>query len=220
MHIYANTLLPIPNDVVLDKRLRNVVDHERLVGEHLHKLLRHCEVLRVDEDVVGEIVLLQKTDSTQKVLAKEEGVVRFILNLSCYYNTEAVRCDGHPSAGGSVRRTQATVRVRDDVYALVDILRTKIHPSDNALDYVRILFRQIQKELCFFFRLASLYRHSPIHPVATDATFQLRRKEVSAQRLHVLVQPGKGLRVTTLPVILPRVRKSKSVGARRYEGLT
>ena len=139
MHIYANTLLPIPNDVVLDKRLRNVVDHERLVREHLHKLLRHCEVLRVDKDVVGEIVLLQKTDSTQKVLAKEEGVVRFILNLSCYYNTEAVRCDEHPSAWGSVRRTQATVRVRDDAYALVDILRTKIHPSDNPEGTVFLL---------------------------------------------------------------------------------
>ena len=169
IHIYANALLPIPDDVVLDKRLRNVVDHEQLVREHLHELLRHCEVFRVDEDVVGEIVLFQKMDSTQKVLAKKESVVWFILNLSCYYNAESARYDEHPSVWGSARRTQATVGVRDDAYALVDILRTKIHPSNNPLDYVRVLFRQIQKELCLFFRLASLHSHSSVHPVTTDA---------------------------------------------------
>ena len=89
----------------------------------------------------------------------------------------------------------ATVTVRDDAYSFVDILRAEIHPTNDALDHLRVLVSQIQKELCFFFRLASLHSDGPVHSIATDATFQLRRKEVSTQRFHVLVQPGKGLGV-------------------------
>lgn len=217
---YTHALLPVADDVVLDEGLRDVVDHERLVREHLHELLCHGEVLRVDEDVVGEVVLLQKANATQKVLAEEKGVVRFVLYLPYYLTVETAQCDGYPSAWRSSRRRRATVKVRDDAYSLIDVLRAKIHPSHDALDYVRVLLSQVQKELCFFLRLASLHSYRSVHSVATDAGFQLRGKKVSSQRLHVLVQPGKGLGVVASSTVLPPVHRSKSADARRCEGST
>lgn len=78
---HAYSLLPLTNDMVLDKGLCDVVDHEGLVGELLHELLRHLEMLGVDEDVVREVVLLKQLDSPQERGTQEEFVVGLVLNL-------------------------------------------------------------------------------------------------------------------------------------------
>ena len=67
---YANALLPLSDDVVLNEGFRDVVDDKRLVWELRYEFLGHLQVLRVDEDIVGQVVLLQKANATKEVLAQ------------------------------------------------------------------------------------------------------------------------------------------------------
>lgn len=67
---YANALLPLSDDVVLNEGFRDVVDDKRLVRELRYEFLGHLQVLRVDEDIVGQVVLLQKANATKEVLAQ------------------------------------------------------------------------------------------------------------------------------------------------------
>lgn len=44
--------------MVLDEGLGDVVNHERLIWEQLYELFGHSQVLRIDQDIVSEIVFL------------------------------------------------------------------------------------------------------------------------------------------------------------------
>ena len=56
--------------MVLNEGFCDVVDNKRLVRELRYEFLGHLQVLRVDEDIVGQVVLLQKANATKEVLAQ------------------------------------------------------------------------------------------------------------------------------------------------------
>ena len=55
---HSHALLPFSHDMVLDEGLGDVVNHERLIWEQLYELFGHSQVLRIDQDIVSEIVFL------------------------------------------------------------------------------------------------------------------------------------------------------------------
>ena len=78
---YTNVGFPLSDNVVLDEGFGDVINHKGLLGEQFDELLRNLQMLRVHQDVVCEIVLLQQSDAIQKGLAKQELIIGFILNL-------------------------------------------------------------------------------------------------------------------------------------------
>lgn len=176
---YANALLPLSDNVVLNEGFRDVVDDKRLVRELRYEFLGHLQVLRVDEDIVGQVILLQKANTTKEVLAQQKLIVRFILDLSFEKEDIDLRYGELPQASLVSSTAQAIWNTWNKVtYFFLNIISAEIHPSHNTTDHFRILLSKPQQKVCLLFGLASLNGYRSIHSVSFEMVLQFWRQEV------------------------------------------
>lgn len=213
---YANPILPLSHDVVLNEGLCDVVDDEGLFREERDELGRCLQLLGVDEDIVGQIVLLEERNTAEKVRAEKELVIRLILHLGL-----RIQRKPHDVAHAHellVLRPKGQLQVREEKesHSVLHVLGTQIHPSHDTHNHILVLFSEVQEELCFFFALSCLHGNRPVHSVAAQKGAQVGGEEIPPKRLHVLIQPRKRLMITLTEGNVPRAHSSKSAGVRRF----
>src|SRR6185436_19513583 len=108
----------------LDVRLRDVIDDEALLWESANELQRGREPSRIDQDVVRELELAERSDPALEVRAKQE-VIRLGLD--------------------DVAKADQLGLVRKLFYRGAHVGRAEVDPPHHALDEV-VLARKPQVE--------------------------------------------------------------------------
>ena len=131
----ADTLRPGIDLAALDRRLGQMIKHEALAWETLHKLGGDGKVFGVDQDIVSKIELLKRGNSPQKFWLQQEPVVR--LTLHDVADPDELRIPG------KVFQLRTNVR------------GPQVSPANDTENRRRAL-RQLKKPACLFHCLACL----------------------------------------------------------------
>src|SRR5947207_1280361 len=77
---FTNLLLPWREDPGSHAGLGKMIEDETLIRKTSHQLNRRWELFRENENVIGEIELLQLGDAAQKLRREHEFITWFILH--------------------------------------------------------------------------------------------------------------------------------------------
>ena len=99
---------------------------------------------RIDEDVVGKVVVSETAYSSQEIFAHHESVFGFGLQ--------------------DVAKVAQLGKTREMLQTLLDVLGEKIYPSHDSRD-LRMLFGEVQQKESLLFRLIRLHGNTPIYAI-------------------------------------------------------
>ena len=140
-------------------------------------------MLRVEQQIVTQIVALQRRQPAQEVAAEHKAVVRFIVHDM----TDA----------DHARMVSEALELR------FDIVSAHVYPADNAANQIILLSERKQK-----FGLADdlprLHRHRAVNAGGRQQRLHIRRHIIDLQRTAVARHPAVVFRVVK-PEVLMRV---------------
>ena len=121
---FANLRGPWFQEPLSDERFGDVVENEGLVWEARHEFQSGGQLLRIDEDVVGEPKLAESSDALEHRWADEEPLVGLVL------------CDMADSDKPRMRRQRSE--------AFFQPIRLKVYPADDSF-HARVGIRQSEQ---------------------------------------------------------------------------
>src|SRR5436190_21070638 len=147
-----------------DVRLAQMIQYERLVGKVPREGDGGGQLSRVDQDVVGQPVPIERREA-----AAERRPFAKAVRLALHDVTDA----------------REAVMMRDALELLLDADRLQVHPADDTGDD-RMAIRQFEQPAGFFRRLTRLDRDGRLHSGRRHVPSRIDRREVTLQRPHRL----------------------------------
>lgn len=127
-----------------DPRLREVVDHERLLRQEPHQFDGGGQLLHMEQQVVGEAVRVELPDAAQEGLPEHEPRVGLVLHHMPHADERRVR--------------------RQCVEVVADAVAPQVHPADHAL-HERMGGGQVEQPAALRDALPGLHGDGAVDPL-------------------------------------------------------
>src|ERR1035437_6596867 len=152
-----------------DRRLGNVIDHERLQRKLRNQLGRSTQMPRMNQHVIGQAKIRQWRNAAPKLRPQHDRVVGLILHHVPHYHKLVMF-----SKSLKLRR---------------QLRRAQVHPAHHPLDEI-VALRKFQQPARLLQALPRLYRHAPIKTSSRQQWLQFVRQKVVFQSRHFVVHPA------------------------------
>ena len=146
-----------------------MIQDEALLGELSDDLQGGAQMLREEEQIVGEAEVLQVAQAAEEMGAEHEGIVRLVLHDVSHPDEGAV-----PGEFGQI---------------LFDLIGLEIHPAHHPED-AGILRGQLEEPAGFLDRLAGLDGDRTRERSMGPFLIEIRGQEIPAEALHGVAYPG------------------------------
>jgi len=166
---FLHVLAPGRHGFMFDAGLGEVIDDECLIGVFVDELDGVWEMALEDEDVVSQMISGKLTDAAVEICAEDVIFVGLIL--------QDVADSAEFGIGGEFFKNSADVRIGER------------DPTDDAFDE-SVLAGQFEQPASFFHGLAGLHGDRSTNAIGEHFFVQAGWQEVTAEHLHVIVDPG------------------------------
>ena len=174
-----------------DPWLSQVVEHERLLGQARHQLHRRRQLLRIEQQVVGEATRVQLLESADELFAQEKPRIGLVLHDMPHTHEFFPRHE----------LSQLTLYVDTP----------QIDPADNAADQ-RMLLCQFKQPAGLLERLSGLHGDRAADTSSRSRGLEVHRQIVAGQPLHAGPDP-RIVRRRIAPEVLVGVDVHREKGA-------